>query len=166
MPMPVRSPTYPLINGHKYSWSSIEAVFGALPILGIKSINYKSSLKAGTVRGTLPQKIGRTRGEQDADCDFEMYKLEAMAFISTLGANGYGFGEVSFPITVSYSELASLPPQPPVTDMIVGVRIEEIAHSNAEGTDPTTVKFTCSCMDVLHNGVSIVSAGAKFGISI
>ena len=162
--MPIPFPTYPLINGHRYSWASIEAFFKGVPILGIKSINYKSSLKAGTVRGTAPQKIGRTRGEQDADCDFEMLKLEAMAFIGILGAAGVGFGETSFQIKVAYSEnLPGVFPQPVIVDSINGVRIEELAASNAEGTDASMMKFTCSAMDVLHNGVSI-AYGNKVGV--
>lgn len=148
-------PQYPLINSHRYSWASIEAYFNGLPILGIKSINYGSSLKAGNVRGTAPQKIGRTRGEQDAKCDFEMLKLEAMLLITTLGAFGFGFGESAFDIIVQYSELTSPIPMPVITDTILGVRIEEPSNDNSEGTDPTMMKFTTNVMDVLWNGVSI-----------
>lgn len=166
--MAIPFPRYPLINGLMYSFASIEAFFNGVPIIGITSINYKSSLKPGIARGSAPQKLGRTRGDQDADCDFEMYKLDAMAFLGIIGAfpgsQGVGFGEGEFMIKVVYAESTSRVPMPPVLDIIKGARITELSGSNAQGTDPTKSKFSCDVMDVLHNGVSIAVAN-KVGLA-
>lgn len=155
--MPIPFPTYPIINGLMYSFASIEAFFNGFPIAGIVSINYKSSLKPGIARGTGAQKMGRTIGDHDADCDFEMYLLDAMAFIATLGnAGGFGFGVGEFIVRVGYQEIFSEVPMPPTLDVILGARVTELAASNQQGTDPSKRKFTTDVMDVLHNGVSIV----------
>lgn len=154
--MPIPFPKYPIINGLMYSFASIEAFFNGFPVAGIVSINYKSSLKPGIARGTAATKMGRTIGDHDADCDFEMFVLDAMAFIGTLGAGGYGFGVGEFIVTVGYQEIASEIPLPVVVDTIIGGRVTELAASNQQGTDPTKRKFTVDVMDVLHNGVSIV----------
>lgn len=150
-------PGYPLVNGHRYSWVSINAVFGnvPIPILGIKSINYSSKLTPGKVRGTAPQVIGRTRGEHDAAGDFEMLRLEWELFKAQLGIGGMGFGETSFPIVVQYAEVVIPVPSPVITDTILGCRITENAASNQEGTDPSMVKCTLDVLDVLWNGASI-----------
>lgn len=150
-------PGYPLVNGHRFSWVSIYAEFGnvPLPIIGLKSINYSSKLTPGAVRGTAPQKLGRTRGEHDAAGDFEMLRLEWELFKAQLGIGGMGFGEVAFPIIVQYAEVLTPIPSPVVTDTILGCRITENAAANQQGTDPSTIKCTLDVLDVLWNGVSI-----------
>jgi hypothetical protein len=159
-------PVYPLINGHRKSWASIEAYVNGLPYIGFKSINWKCSLKPGIVRGTAPHKIGRTRGEYDATFDFEMYRDEADVFIATLGAGGFGYGEASFDTIVQFSEPTSQVQQSITTVSIIGGRITEDSSDNAEGTDASTSKFTCDAMDILRNGVSMVFplAATKHGI--
>jgi hypothetical protein len=161
MPTPI---SYPLINGHRYSFASIEAIFNNIPFIGFTAVNYKPSLKAGMVYGSRPQPIGRTRGKAEFTFDFEMYRLEFEIFKASLvsvAGPGNGFGEVSFRTVVQYSEIG----QSVVTDTMVGARIEEADLSNADGTDPSKVKCTCSCMDILLNGVPIaIPGGAPFGL--
>lgn len=151
---------YPLVNGHRYSFASIEARFNGLPFIGFSAINYKPSLKAGMVYGSRPQALGRTRGKQEITFDFEMYRLEFELFKATLGLAGVGFGETSFETIVQYSEGAL---QPVVTDTILSARIEEVDLSNADGTDASKVKCTCSAMNILLNGVSIAIAALPIG---
>jgi hypothetical protein len=151
---------YPLVNGHRYSFASIEAIFNGIPFIGFTAVNYKPSLKAAMVFGSRPQAIGRTRGKAEHTFDFEMYRLEFELFKTSLGAAGLGYGETSFDTVVLYSELF----QPVTTDVIVSARIEEVDLSNADGTDPSKVKVTCSAMSILLNGMPIAIPSPPIGL--
>jgi hypothetical protein len=161
MPLPI---SYPFINGHRYSFVSIEAIINNIPYIGFTAINYKPSLKAGMVYGSRPQPIGRTRGKAEFTFDFEMYRQEFELFKASLisfAGPGVGYGEVAFGVVVQYSEKFL----PVVTDTIVAARIEEVDLSNADGTDPSKAKCTCSCLDILLNGVPIaIPGGLPFGL--
>lgn len=157
MPTPI---PYPLVNGHRYSFASVEAIINGLPFIGFSAINYKPSLKPGMVYGSRPQPIGRTRGKAEFTFDFEMYRLEFEVLKATLGAGGVGFGETPFDTVVQYGELG----QPVTTDTIVSARIEEVDLSNADGTDPSKVKVTCNCLSILLNGVPIAIPAAPIGL--
>jgi len=151
--MPLLVP-YPLINGHRYSFASVEALFNGIAYLGISELNYKPSLKAGMVYGSRPQPLGRTRGKQEHTVSFKMYRLEFELFKATLvniNGAGIGFGETPFDIVATFAELG----QPVTTDTIVSARIEEADLSNADGTDASVVNVTCSCMQILLNGAPI-----------
>jgi hypothetical protein len=151
--------SYPLVNGHRYSFVSIEAIINGLPYIGFSAINYKQSLKAGMVYGSRPQALGRTRGKQELTFDFEMYRLEFELLKATLGIAGVGFGETPFDTVVQYAEAL----QPVTTDTIISARIEEVDLSNADGTDPSKVKCTCSAMQILLNFVPIAIPGSPIG---
>ncbi len=152
---------YPLVNGHRYSFASVEAQFNGLPILGIKSINYSPELMPGKVYGSAPQKIGRTRGKEDSSADFEMLRLEFENLKETLGNQGVGFGETAFDIVVQFAEI---PNSPVVTDTLIGFRITKPDLSNADGTDPSMVKVTGDPMRILLGGVPIATPVAPIGI--
>jgi hypothetical protein len=151
--MPIPSVAYPLINGHRYSFASIEADFNGRKVLAITEINYKPSLKGTTVYGSTPHPLGRTRGKVENTWSAKMARLEFEVFKSTLGVpgTGMGFGETAFDIVVQYSELL----QPVTTDTILGARIEESDLSNTDGTDPSMVNLTGSCLGILLNGALI-----------
>jgi len=151
MPAPI---PYPLIQGHRYSFASIEAVFNGLKILGFTSISYEDSLEPGKVYGSAPQKIGRTRGKADPKCEVEMLKLEWEQFKLTLGVGGVGFGETAFDIVVVYAEL---PYAPVTTDTIVGCRITNVKDASQDGTDPSKVTLTIDPMTILHNFVPMAT---------
>lgn len=159
MPLPI---SYPLINGHRYSFASIEARFNGIPFIGFSAINYKPSMKAGMVYGSRPQPIGRTRGKVEFTFDFEMYRLEFEVLKATLGAGGIGFGETPFDTVVQYAEIPLYPTV--ITDTIFAARIEEVDLSNADGTDPSKVKCTCSALGISLNGVPIAFQSAPIGL--
>lgn len=144
---------YPLVNGHRFSWNSLELRFNGLLFVGVKSLNYKPSLQPGLVRGTSPLPIGRTKGEAEFTGDFEMLRLEWEQLLLSLGAPLRGFGEVSFPITAAYFEVGS----PVVLDTVVGARVGEADVSNAQGTDASSVKASFGAMNIFLNGSGITS---------
>lgn len=152
---------YPEINGHRFSFASIEATFNGLSILGIVSINYSPELTPGKVYGSAPQKIGRTRGKEDSSCDFEMLRLEYENLVESITQSGLAYGEAAFDIIVQYSEL---PTSPVLTDTVLGFRIGKPDLQNQDGTDPSTVKVTGDPMRVLINGRQIATPLAPIGI--
>ena len=133
--------SYPLINGLRYSFASIECTINGDKFLGFKSINYDDGLKPGVLYGTTPVPLGRTKGKYEAKGDLEVYRLEAQAILDALATGGKYFYEVPFTLTVQYSETDT---DPVTTDNIYGVRLEAASASNSEGSDPTAIKFTLS----------------------
>lgn len=151
---------FPLINGHRYSFASIEALFNEIPMIGFKSLNYSDSLEPGEVYGSRAQLLGATHGKQKATADFEMYRLEWDFLIRTLGIAGVGFGESYFDISVSYAEVN----QPVVTDRLVGCRIKKVDASNTDGIDATLAKCELFVTRVLFNRVPIATPFFPLGI--
>jgi hypothetical protein len=150
MPGPI---SYPLVNGNRYSFVSIEAVIAGLPVLGISSINYSDKLDPGIVKGTSMNILGMTAGDRTMTCDIEMLRLEWDNLLSSLTAIGLGgYGLAFFDIFVSYSEATAAAL---TNDSILGCRITEAAASNQKGTDPTMIKLTIQPTSVLMNGSPI-----------
>jgi hypothetical protein len=143
MPLPLPVPN---VLGHYFSFASIEAKVGTMLLYGFTAINYSSSLEVADVYGTRPQKLGTTRGKQNAEGSLEMYVQDWEILRVALGAFGVGYGEVRFPITVSYGELG----MPVKTDILEGVRIVNTEYANAEGNEPAKVTLTLNIMRVLE----------------
>ncbi len=135
---------YPQINGHRFSFDSLEIRVNGIWFVGIKSLNYKPTLKAGLVRGTNPRPIGRTAGEAEFTWDMEILRLEFELLKTSLGCPPLGFGETSFPIVATFQELGS----PVITDVVQDCRIEEADLSNASGSDASTVKLSGTAMGI------------------
>jgi hypothetical protein len=145
---------YPLINGVRHDWSSIEFSVqlpsgAAITIVGIKSINYKAEKKGTLVYGTGPKPIGITRGVFTPDGDVEVYLDE---FYNLTTALGSGFMDVPVTCKVSYSEGDRT-----YTDTLVGARLASVEASQSQGADPLTRKLALTLLDVLYNGVSAVN---------
>ena len=93
---------YPLINGNKYDWSSIEIDLGDAGIFtGVKELTFTHSLEPGEVRGTRAELLGRTRGEYSAEGTIVVWAEEYAEIITALGD---GFMELSFSISATYSD--------------------------------------------------------------
>lgn len=146
--------SYPLVNGHRYSFASIEVDFEGKKFLGFTEINYKDSLEPGKLRGLGPQVIGRTRGDYDSEGSFKCFRQE---FDELTTALGDGYGEKSITIAVTYSEEN----QPTVTDRLTGVRIKSVDNSNSQGTDATEVSCELDVLLVERNGKTLVKNPRK-----
>jgi len=138
---------YPLINGVRADWGSVEITINDKIVTGVKEISYTPTLEPGKGRGTSARLNFRTRGQQDFEASVTLFHLEGRELMAALGD---GFMEVPFQITVSYSE-ANLPA---VTDTLVGCRITKVEMSGSEGSDPLVFKLSLSIIDLLYNGVS------------
>jgi hypothetical protein len=146
-------PSYPNVNGNKHSWASIVLLINTTRIKGFKGINYKNTMEPGEVRGEGVQIIGRTRGELKSEGSLELYLEEYHQLIEALSADGTGYLEKSFEITVSYSEAGSAI----ITDRLIGCRVKGGDKGFSPGTDGLSVKCDLSIMFILENGKSPIS---------
>lgn len=137
---------YPLVNGHRYSFSSIEMAFRGKRLMGFTSINYKQSLTPGEARGNHAQRLGTTRGELKASGDFEMFKEEGEELIHTLG-NGYM--ELRNPVTVTWAEEGGKTR----VDVLHNCRITDVDDSHSAGTDAAKLKFTIELDFIEKDGI-------------
>jgi hypothetical protein len=139
--------TYPLINGIRYSWASIEMQANGLIIPGVRSINYSDTLTPGKPRGTSSVWLGHTLGQYEADADMEVFREEHEVYKLSLG--GIGFMERPHIIVVNYFE-----PTRGVLADVLNVRIMGNQIANSDSSDATVIKHTLSVLSpILWNGV-------------
>jgi hypothetical protein len=148
------STPYPLTNGVRHSWASVEIKLGDDIILGITEINYKDTLDPGIVKGAGPRPIAFTLGSYEADGDFTILLEEFNTLIQKLGA---GWKSVQFEIIVTYDESGS--GLSTIVDTLKGCRITSTEGNNSSANaDATVRKLPIKCLDILWNGVSSVPA--------
>lgn len=140
---------YPLINGVRHDFSSIEAKIAGRSFLGFEEITYSHSREPGDVYGTHAQRIGRTRGQYKAEAAVVMYKAEYADFIASLGD---GYMEKTFELVVSYSERFDGRLKT-ITDRIVGCTIRRSEDSHRQGNEALRVRVELDPMYVLENAL-------------
>lgn len=136
---------YPLINGHRYSYASIEADINGKKFYGHKEISYNQELEPGEVRGAHSQLLGRTKGDLKAEASLTTYLEEWQELLEALGD---GYMETPFDIIVSYAEEG----RPTVTDKLRGCRIKRVEESHSQGTDALTVKLDLHVLWIEFDG--------------
>ena len=145
-------PNYPDVNGVATSYCSIRLMIGpGIPIVGVKSINYKDVGEIPKVRGASAVDIGRTRGKVSSEGDIELLQEEWDLLLPKLTLAGVvGYMESPWPVSVVYAEAAS--PQKTRMDSLVAVRFHSAEKSNSESTDALTVKLQMSIMQIAWSG--------------
>lgn len=140
------------VNGVETSYCSIElAVGGGTPIAKVKAINYKDTGSIPKLKGMNASPFGRTRGEADCEGDIELYRSAWQELLPKLTNNGaVGYMETTWPITVTYAELAS--PDRMTTDTLELVRFFGADAGNGESPDGLTIKVSLSIMGILWAG--------------
>lgn len=142
---------YPLINGVRHSWSSIEIRVAGQIVLGFTEINYSPTLEPGEVRGAGPRVIAHTLGQGSYEGDFTILLEEFKALTALLGQSG-PFMTVPFDIIVTYDEEGS--GLSTIVDTIIGARITKFEAGNSSGsTDASTRKCTIKYLGLLVDGV-------------
>lgn len=146
--------TRPVVNGNYHSFASIELDVRGRKIRGVTDISYDDGLDPGMARGTSPIPLAHTQGDYEANASMEMFRKDFDELVSLLGD---GFGEVEFPITVTYASRG----MPTVTDRLPAVRIKKVDNSNSQGNDPTKVKLELAVLaPIVRNGRTLVSRDA------
>lgn len=163
---PTQPLTYPLINGFRKSFVSVEARFvtsvaslsvaglnvGAslsLSLLGFKDITMKRTRKRGLARGFHPNPLGKTRGTNEFECSLEMYVDEFNALVAQLSAvNPFAYGDVFFNFSRTYTENGT----DTIVDTAYGCTLDETDGNDAQNDDPTTRKINLSPLNILFGG--------------
>jgi hypothetical protein len=148
---------YPLINGVRHSWASVELKVGGQIIYGVKSINYSRKRTRVMARGFSPDPLGKTRGVNEYTADIELYLaefnylqavLQALAATQQGAANGNGYGDVFFQVTSMYSENGF----DQITDTINGCTMDSTEVGQTQSADPLVRKFELNPLKILFNG--------------
>ncbi|MFN7135502.1 MAG: hypothetical protein ACK4N5_25750 [Myxococcales bacterium] len=141
------APRYPLINGNRHDFSSIEVKINGTIFLGVEEITYSHRLEPGKVIGTKAQLLGRTRGQYEPEASLTLFKQEYHDLIRRLGAGGAGYMETAFDVVVSYSEKQD-GRDVVLCDRIVGCRIKGVDNSHRSGSDALKVKVDLSVIRI------------------
>ncbi len=154
----ITSPIAQLINGHRYDFSSIEANAGPLSFTNFQAVSYTDKLDPGSQRGQSSKKLGRTRGEYDADGSVTLLKEDTQTLISQLALLGQGgYMEAVWDLNITYSGgLLDLLPQ---ADMLIGCRIIEIGDDHSVGNDVLVNVISLDLMELTRGGLSATSGG-------
>lgn len=151
-------PQFPLINGNRFDYTSLELVVNGVPYRGVKSLDYDDELSTKKQYGTSARPLGRNRGVYDASGSIELYLEEWNAIAPQLAALGNGgIGEANFLITAIYADFGA----PAITDVLTGCRVKKVSASHAQGSAELTVKLELDIMDILRNGLPLLSPAAS-----
>jgi hypothetical protein len=148
--------SYPLINGFRHAWSSIEIRLVGDVSLGCTEINYSTKTDRGYVRGAGALPIGQTLGNFTYEADFSILESEFASLMTNLGAQAM---TQFWDIVVSYDAgvgLADGSPLAVIQDTIQACTITEISGSQSSGSSDAIVrKLTLMPSGILWNGVSL-----------
>ena len=152
-------PQFPLVNGNRFDYSSVEIVIAGIPYRGVQSISYKHALKPKKLYGTSAMPLGRTRGQYEpGEPSMDMYKEDYEVLTTALLALGLGgYGEANFQILVSYQEIGSSL----IVDTLNGCRITEDEDSHKQGDAESIVKVTLDIMELLRNGKPLANPATR-----
>jgi hypothetical protein len=143
----------PLINGRRYSYSSIEVSFlkpdGKSEIfIDIDEISYKDGLDIAMVPGTNQAPVGWTAGTYSADdASFSIAKSSFQTGI--VEAIGNGWMGANLEISVKYQDLDE-----PLTTDVLTVRILNAEDGHSFGPDHLKVKVGCKTFLITRNGIT------------
>lgn len=138
--------SFPLINGVRHGFSSIELKLAGQIFVGFKSINYSRVRTRSKVRGNHPDPIAKTRGENDYTGDCELYLAEWNLFQALLGQ---GYGDAIFSVLVTYGENGF----DTISDELIGCSMDSTDASNGQGPDALVRKVDLSPLKIKFNGI-------------
>jgi len=145
---------YPLIDGHKHDFSSVEIQIGTgqdSPQIytAITEISYNQSLTPGVLHGTAGQPLAFTQGKLEAgEGSFSMPLEDAHELITSLGD---GYKTKAFSITCSYAADGS----PTITDKLIACRItEDETTGSGDSEDPILINFSIMYLRGSRSGIN------------
>jgi hypothetical protein len=142
----------PLINGHRFSFASIEIVaqIGATKtgvFIDVDEITYSESLVIEFRRGTSRVPIGSTSGIwEPQECSMSMGKSTFNEMVTQVGPGWLG---INLLMNVSYVDILETPAIDTIVGRIIGA---EDAHTYGPEALKTVLKFM-PITPILRNGV-------------
>lgn len=138
----------PLINGHRYSYTSIEI---SIPTAGgiftdVKGIGYSEELDVAFVQGTSRAPIGWTAGTYvPGEAHLDMGKSTFTQMCMTIGPGWLG---INLLMLVSYADIGEI-----VTVDTLLARIVGAEDSHDYGPDPLFTSVKLKPIQILRNGI-------------
>ena len=136
---------YPLVNGTRFDFSSIETDVNGVVNKGYKEISYSHKLEPGQVKGNSPQVLGRTTGEYSAEGSLTMFLSEWDELKRSLSP---GYMTTVFTISVAYNDDG----EPLQVDNLLGCRIKNVEKQHSQGGDPLAMKIDLDILYIRENG--------------
>lgn len=136
---------YPLVNGNRHGFSSVGIVLNGMKFRGFKGVNYGRVRSREKLWGNHPDPFAKTQGENDYNCDVELYTAEFLAFLELLGD---GYGDIYFDTTVSYGPHGF----DTKTDLITGCTLDTTEVTAAQGSSALTRKFQLNPLKIKLSG--------------
>lgn len=140
---------YPLLNGVRHGFASIELKMAGQIFIGFKSLNYLRTRGRAMVKGNHPDPIAKTRGENEYSADVEIYLAEWNLFQALLQAQGAGYGDQFFSVLATYGENGF----DTITDEIIGCTMDSTESSNSQGPDALVRKVDLKPLKIKFNGL-------------
>jgi hypothetical protein len=148
--------SYPLINGVRHDFSSIELKLAGQIFIGFRAINYNRVRTRVMVRGNSPDPIAKTEGTNEYTADAEIYLAEWNLFQDTLiqaasaaglDNGGSGYGDVLFQVVVTYTS----PGFDTIVDVLDGCSLDSMEVTQSQSADPLVRKFNLSPLKITYN---------------
>ncbi len=147
---------YPLVNGFRHSWSSLEVRLAGDITLGCTEINYSVKTDRGYVRGAGAIPLGQTLGNFTFEADLSILEAEFNQFMLTLGFQAMtNFWDivVSYDAGIGLLDGSALPV---IQDTIQQATITEISGAQSSGSSDALVrKITLMPSGILWNGLTL-----------
>jgi hypothetical protein len=142
----------PLINGHRYSYASIELALqiGTGPvqiITDVDDISYSESLELAFKQGTSRTPLGWTSGNYTpGDCALQLGKSTFTQLVLNIGPGWLG---INLNCNIAYADIGEIVTVDTLVARIVGV---EDGHSY--GPDPLHSSLKLKPFTILRNGIA------------
>lgn len=146
----------PLINGRRYSFSSIEFTVirpdgGTEVFLDVNDISYADVLNIEFVKGASQGPIGWTAGEYEpADGSFTCTKSKFQTAI--VEGIGDGWLGANLNIVAKYNDVGE-----PLTKDEIQCRISGAEDAHSQGPGPLNEKVSLKVMTILRNGIKPIA---------
>ncbi len=143
----------PLINGRRYSFSSIEIAIvrpdGKSEIfIDIDEINYSEGLDIAFVPGTNSAPVCWTAGIYQAE-DTSLSMTKSSFQQGVVEAIGNGWMGANLEIVCKYNDVGE-----PLTKDVITCRISKAEDAHSFGPDPLKTKMTCKTFLIKRNDIT------------
>ncbi len=148
---------YPLTNGVRHDWASIELHVAGQIVIARKSIDYSRVRTRAMAEGGSPDPLGKTLGRNAYKATLELLLAEFYQLIGILsqqaaalgGQNGAGYGDVPFLVQVMYQSRGF----DQITDTIIGCTLDSTEAAHGISPDALSRKFELNPTKILFNGL-------------
>lgn len=124
----------PLINGEAYSFGQIIVNVLGVPIVGVRSISYRSEQEKTNNYAQGNNPISRGRGQKTVTGSIEIEMADILALRSAVGGDGSLLDLPFFDVVVTWANA-----QGPFTDVIKNVDFTTDGPESEQGTTQQTV---------------------------